>query len=91
MGAIIPLRRRPVMTELTTGMRVAFSRHFLRNIGQVVEGEEEFIMRGRVLAIEPTWPNCPVVLAAIQWGNGQLSCVNIRYLVREDRIHLESV
>ena len=77
--------------QITANTRVAFSRHFLCNIGQVVEGEEELIMRGRVLAIEPKWKNCPVVLAAIQWDGGRLSCVNIAYLVREDRLHLESV
>ena len=75
--------------QIAAGMRVAYSRQFLRDICQLT-GEMP-IMRGRVLAVEPVWKNCPVVLAAIQWDGGRLSCVNIRHLVREDRLHLDSV
>jgi hypothetical protein len=73
-------------TTITTGTRVAFSRAFLKSI-HAFTGWHPFA-RGEVLNIQDLGG---IKLATIAWDCGTGSCVNLKNLVRQDRIHLEPV
>jgi hypothetical protein len=75
------------MIQITVGCRVAFSREFLRNTGQYT-GWAPFA-RGEVIEISTF--SGGVTLVNVAWDHTASSRVNIKNLVREDRIHLEPV
>lgn len=72
--------------HIKKGTRVAFSRTFLRNTGSLTDGKP--FARGTVTSIEVFDDN--FTLAEVAWDEGFESSVNIKNLVAEDRIHLET-
>lgn len=72
------------------GTRVAFSRAFCRNTGQIT-GWTPFA-RGIVIALDNPPRGCPAV-ATVAWDNHDSESMRILVtnLVRADRMHLELV
>lgn len=82
--------------EIEVGTRVAYSRNFCRSTGQLAGAVPH--ARGTVTHIH-TFAGSDVALATVAWDDrGRFagermpreSKVNIRNLVREDRIHLQA-
>jgi hypothetical protein len=72
---------------ISVGDTVAYSRRFLRSISAFT-GEMPRA-RGRVVAISQLGKD--VTLAAVEWNTPELpGRVNVKNLVRADRIHLEA-
>lgn len=85
------MTKRNLMSDLrrsiTVGTRVAFSREFCRNTGQLT-GWTPFA-RGKVIAVDRL--SCDCIIACVAWDGGAAGTVNVKNLVREDMLHLERV
>lgn len=70
---------------ITKGTRVVFSRPFLKSIGAFT-GWHPFA-KGEVIEITAL---SQITLARVAWDNGDVSRVNVRNLIPENRRHLEA-
>lgn len=73
------------MTTITVGTRVVFSRPFLRSI-HAFTGWHPFA-KGEVAEVIDL---SSVTLVRVRWDDGDVSSVNIKNLIPENRRHLEA-